>query len=156
METSSLSELKKELQTLPYPQLVDLAVRLAKYKKENKELLHYLLFESHDDESYMKAIKKEVEQQFTEINYNNLYYVKKSVRKVLRYVNKHIKYAAKPEVTIELLLHFLKQYKGIPIRFDKSTAMVNLFAAQLKKIDKELTKLHEDIQYDYRKELEGL
>lgn len=156
METSSLSQLKKELQTLPYPQLVDLAVRLAKYKKENKELLHYLLFEEHDDESYIKAIKKEVEQQFSEINYSTLYYTKKSVRKVLRFVNKHIKYAAKPEITIELLLHFLKEYKRIPIRFDNSTTMVNLFAAQLKKIDKELTKLHEDIQYDYRKELEAL
>ena len=156
METSSLSSLKKELQTLPYPQLVDLALRLAKYKKENKELLHYLLFEAHDDQAYMNAIKLDVEQQFKEINYQSLYFVKKSVRKVLRYVNKHIKYAAKPEVTIELLLHFLQQYKRIPIRFDNSTVMVNLFAAQLKKIDKELTKLHEDIQYDYRKELDSL
>ncbi|MES2560915.1 MAG: hypothetical protein V4590_14310 [Bacteroidota bacterium] len=156
METSSLSELKKELQTLPHPQLVELAVRMAKYKKENKELLHYLLFESHDNQSYISGVKKEVELQFKEINYTNLYYVKKSVRKVLRYVNKHIKYAAKPEVTVELLIHFLQQYKRIPIRFDNSTAMVNLFAAQLKKIDTELVKLHEDIQYDYRKELESL
>jgi hypothetical protein len=156
METSSLSQLKKELQTLPYPQLVELAVRIAKYKKENKELLHYLLFEAHDDQSYMNGIKKEVEEQFKTINYSTLYYVKKSVRKVLRYVNKHIKYAAKPEVTVELLIHFLQQYKRIPIRFDNSTAMVNIFAAQLKKIDKELAKLHEDIQYDYRKELDAL
>jgi hypothetical protein len=156
METSSLSELKKELQTLPYPQLVDIAIRLAKYKKENKELLHYFLFEAHDDQSYIDAIKKEVEEQFKSINYTNLYFTKKSVRKVLRFVNKHIKYAAKPEITVELLIHFLQQYKRNPIRFDNSTAMVNLFAAQLKKIDKELAKLHEDIQYDYRKELELL
>lgn len=31
-----------------------------------------------------------------------------------------------------------------------------MYAAQLKKINKELGKLHEDIQYDYRKEIDDL
>lgn len=33
---------------------------------------------------------------------------------------------------------------------------MNLYAAQLKRIKKELSKLHEDIQYDYEKELAEL
>jgi hypothetical protein len=39
METASISEIKKELKTLTPQQLQDICIRLAKYKKENKELL---------------------------------------------------------------------------------------------------------------------
>ena len=60
METSSLAHLKKELNTMAQPQLVELMILLGKYKKENKELLHYLLFESHDEQTYINNIKAEV------------------------------------------------------------------------------------------------
>lgn len=156
METASLAKLKKELQHLPQPELVELLLRIGKYKKENKELLHYLLFESGDEQQYIHQIQQEVESQVAEINYRNIYYAKKSIRKCLRFVNKHVKYAARPETTIELLIHFLKQFEGLPIAIDNSTALVNLYAAQYKRIEKELAKLHEDVQYDYLKELAGL
>lgn len=156
METASLAQLKKELQHLPQPQLVELLLRVGKYKKENKELLHYLLFEAGDEQQYIKNIQQEVEAQFADINFSSVYYVKKSIRKCLRFVNKHIKYASKPETTVDLLIHFLKQFEGLPIAIDNSTALVNLYAAQHKRIEKELQKLHEDIQYDFRKELARL
>jgi hypothetical protein len=156
METSSLAQLKKELQTLPQPQLVELLVRLGKYKKENKELLHYLLFEAHDEQTYINTIKVEVEQQFKEINLTTVYFGKKTIRKILRGINKHIKYSGKPETTVELLIHFLREFRKLPRSFYQSTVLVNMYAAQLKKIEKELGKLHEDIQYDYRKELDNL
>ena len=44
-----LQHIKKEIQHLPTEQLAELMLRLARYKKENKELLTYLLFESHDE-----------------------------------------------------------------------------------------------------------
>jgi hypothetical protein len=50
----------------------------------------------------------------------------------------------------------LQQFKKLPNAFYESTVMVNLYAAQLKRIHKELGKLHEDMQYDYQKELEAL
>ena len=43
MKVSSLSELKKELHELPQKQLMELCLSLAKYKKDNKEFLDYLL-----------------------------------------------------------------------------------------------------------------
>ncbi len=156
MQTSSLAELKRELQTLDHPRLVELLVRLGKYKKENKELLHYLLFETHDEDVYVGAIKSEIEQQFKEVNQTTVYFGKKTIRKILRGVNKQIKYSGKPETAIELLIHFLKQFKKLPNSFYESTVMVNLYAAQLKRIHKELKKLHEDLQYDYLKEIEQL
>lgn len=156
METSSLAVLKKEIQALPHPTLVDLLVRLGKYKKENKELLHYLLFEAHDEQTYINTIKTEVEDQFKDVNRTTVYFGKKTIRKILRGINKQIKYSGKSETAIELLIHFLQQFKKLPHSFYESTVLVNLYAAQLKRIDKEMKKLHEDIQYDYRKEIESL
>jgi hypothetical protein len=46
------------------------------------------------------------------------------------------------------------QETGIP--YTSSTVLYNLYQAQLKKIHSSLNKLHEDIQYDLRRELEEL
>jgi hypothetical protein len=151
MQTTSLSGLKKELLSLPQEQLVELCARLAKYKKENKELLHYLLFESIDEELYKDGIKSEVEELFSEITSRNFYLAKKSIRKILRLVTKYIKYSGKPETGIELLIHFCTQLNGLGLDYHGSTALMNLYEVQLKKIKKAIDGLHEDLQYDYRK-----
>jgi hypothetical protein len=156
MDTSSLAQLKKELQTLPHPKLVELLVRLGKYKKENKELLHYLLFEADDEQTFIEVLKADVSEQFKEVNRTAVYFGKKTIRKILRGINKHIKYSGKPETAMELLIHFLREFKKLPPSFYESTVLVNLYAAQLKRIQKELTKVHEDIQYDFKKEIEAL
>ncbi len=155
MQTSSLSSLKKELQTLPQEQLVELCTRLAKYKKENKELLNYILFESSDEELYIQGIKEEVETLFAELPSRNFHLAKKGLRKTLRLVNKYIKYSGKPTTTIELLMHFCKQFKKLGRDFESSTALINLYDNQWKKINKAIDSLHEDLQYDYRREMEG-
>lgn len=156
METSSLAELKRELQTLHQPELVELLLRVSKYKKENKELLHYLLFERHREEEFIQTIKDEVLEMFAEVNTTTVYFGKKTIRKILRHLNKHIKYSGKPETAIELLVFFLDRFNKLPAAFFQSTVMINLVAAQRKRIEKELGKLHEDIQYDYRRMLEEL
>lgn len=154
MQITSLSGLKKELQTLPQEQLVELCARLAKYKKENKELLHYLLFESIDEELYKDTVKLEVEALFSEITTRNFYLAKKSIRKILRLVTKYIKYSGKPETGIELLIHFCKQLNSLGLDYHGSTALTNLYEVQLKKIRKAIESLHEDLQYDYQKLLQ--
>lgn len=155
MKTASLSELKKELQTLSPAQLVELGTRLAKYKKENKELLTYLMFEAHDEETFISGVKAEVEQQFLEMN-RNVYYAKKTIRKILRMVNKYIKYSGKPQTGVELLIHFCYQLKTSGVSLNKSTTLMNLYESQLKKISKLLSGMHEDLQYDYQRELRKL
>jgi membrane-anchored protein YejM (alkaline phosphatase superfamily) len=156
MQTSSLAQLKKELQTIPQPHLIELCVRLAKYKKENKELLHYLLFESTDEEHFIKEAKQEITEQFKDVNTSHVYYAKKSVRKILRVVNKHIKYSGQPQTAVELLIFFCMNLRDLGKTLYQSTQLINLYQAQIKKIESNLKKLHEDIQYDYRKELDEL
>ena len=46
MKAATLNELRKELQALSSKELVEICLRLAKYKKESKELLTYLIFEA--------------------------------------------------------------------------------------------------------------
>jgi membrane-anchored protein YejM (alkaline phosphatase superfamily) len=156
METASLSDIKKELSTLELERILDLSLRLAKYKKENKELLSYLLFNAHDEQGFIKSIKNEIDEQLKEINRSNLYYVKKSLRKILRTANKYIKYSGIKQTEIELRLYFCKQVKDSRIPIQSSVAIINIYNNQIKKIRKVIALLHEDLQYDYSKELEPL
>lgn len=158
MKSASIAEIKKELKTFSETQLVEVCMRLAKYKKDNKELLNYLIFEAENEQAYIKAIKTEIDEQFMEMNVSNAYLSKKSLRKVLRGVSKYIKYSGNSETELELLIYFCKKIKSSAInKFLKSnTVLNNLYLQQLKKIEKALKGLHEDLQYDYRKELEGL
>ena len=156
MKTASLAELKKELENLTPKELRDLCNRLAKYKKENKELLTYLLFEAHDNKAYMGSIKKQADELFDEINKTNIYYAKKSLRKILRIINKYIKYTGSKEVEVELLIYYCKKIRKSGISFQKSTALSNLYMRQVDKIKKALATIHEDLQFDYKEDLETL
>ena len=156
MKAASVNDLKEELKQLPADKLVEICLRLAKFKKENKELLNYLLFQSHDEQNYLTAVKSEIENEFTEINSSNLYFAKKTIRKILRITNKHIKYTASKPAEAELLIFFCSALKQSGIPFQKSTALNNLYLSQLKKAEKAIETMHEDLQYDYRKDLEKL
>lgn len=156
MKTATIHELKEELKQIPSTQVVELCVRLAKFKKENKELLTYLLFEANDPEAYIKMIKQQTEDDFADVNTGQLYFAKKSLRKILRAINKHIKYMGSKQAEVELLLHFCTQIKKSGIALHKSTVLNNLYNQQITKVDKALSALHEDVQYDYKKMLKGL
>lgn len=156
MRSASVHELRQELLQMQAAELTELCLRLAKYKKENKELLTYLMFEAHDEQGFIQNVKKEMDEQFEQINQSNLYYVKKTLRKILRNVNKHIKYSGSSQVTVELLIYFCKsiQETGIPI--EKNAIIANLYKGQLEKINKTVLSLHEDLQHDYSREVASL
>ena len=58
MKAANIHEIKLELSATKQPRLVQLCLRLARFKKENKELLTYLLFEAHDDAGYISALSR--------------------------------------------------------------------------------------------------
>jgi hypothetical protein len=155
MKTASIHELKNELSTVPAAQLMELCLRLAKFKKENKELLTYLLFEAHDLEAYITAVKAYMDEEFDTLPKSSLYFIKKALRKILKSVNKYIKYAGEKQAEIELLIYFCSKIKQAGIKMESSTVLNNLFQQQLKKIEKAIDSQHEDLQYDYRKQLEA-
>lgn len=156
MRSASVHEIKQELLTLPAADLTELCLRLAKYKKENKELLTYLLFEAHDEAGYVQSIKKEVDEQFAQINHSNLYFVKKTLRKILRNINTHLRYTGSAQVTVDLLIYFCQSVKESGIPIEKNPIIANLYKGQVQKINKSLLSLHEDLQYDYSRAVAAL
>jgi hypothetical protein len=156
MKAATLNELKQELSQLAPKRVLEITLRLGRFKKENKELLTYLLFEAHEEIEYIKSIKAEIDSQLAAMNSSNIYLVKKSVRKILRTINKYIKYSGIKETEAELRIYYCAQLKrsGLPIK--KSQQLINLYQNQLKKINMTIVKLHEDLQFDYLKEIENL
>lgn len=156
MKTASISELQKELITLEPKKVLELCVRLVKHKKENKELLSYLLFDANDEKLFITNLKEEIDLLFSEINNSNVYFVKKSLRKILRITNKYIKYSGSPQTDIELRIYFCSKVRSEQIPLNKSTVLSNLYDREILKIKNTLSKLHEDIQFDFRDEVEKL
>jgi len=156
MQTATIHQLKKEFETLNHQELLQICLRLARFKKENKELLTYLLFEAGQEENFRNVIKSELENHFEEINKSNIYWTKKSLRKILRIVDKLIRFSGVKETEIEIRLHFIHLIRkhNIPIR--RSKVLTNMFAVQIKKIKTSMEKVHEDLQYDYGMELKEI
>ncbi|PUZ29951.1 hypothetical protein GA0116948_11571 [Chitinophaga costaii] len=156
MKAASIADIKKELTRVPTKELVEMCLRIAKYKKENKELLAFLLFDADDLPRYIASVKSLLDEEFAGLKYHNLYLAKKMLRRILRLTNKHIKYTGSKPVEIELLLYFCQQSaaSGVPIR--QSIQLGNMYDQLLKKIRVAIETQHEDLQYDYRRGLEAI
>ena len=156
MKAVSIKQLKDELSHRSSNDIKELCLHLSRFKKENKELLTYLLFECQDEESFIQTLKQEVDIQFDAINTNSFFYIRKSIRKILSSIKKHIRYSKKKETEAELLLYFCKKMKTFKPSINRSTRLLNIFDTQVRMIKKAIEKLHEDLQYDYQLELDEL
>lgn len=155
MTTFSLSELRRALKNVPSGDLPDLCIRLARYKKENKELLSYLLFEADDEPEYIKGVKTEIDQQFRELTRTTPYMTKKGLRKALTFTNQRIRYSGQKRTEVELLIHFCKKFrKEVPFR--NNVTLKNIYLRQIQRIKKALVTLHEDLQFDFGEEVKSL
>ncbi|MCB0464806.1 MAG: hypothetical protein KDC78_03890 [Aequorivita sp.] len=156
MKAASLKEIKTELNHRSTQELLELCLRLSKFKKENKELLTYLLFESDDEEAFIQSIKTKVDVDFENINTKTFYLIKKSVRKILRELKKFIRYSQNKETEVEILLYFCEKLKDFKPSIKRNTTLTNLYNRQIDYISKKIKNLHEDLQYDYELELKEL
>lgn len=157
MKAVGVAQIKKELKHKSTEELLEICLRLAKFKKENKELLTYLLFEAHNEAQYIELVKAELDDEFEQINTNSYYYIKKSIRKILRNLNKYARFSQKKETHVELLLYFCERLQSFTPSIFNNVALSNLYQRQIQRIKKLVAGLHEDLQYDYQlllKELE--
>src|SRR5258708_11987869 len=156
MKAASIQEIKQELKSLSPSRLAEICLRLARFKKDNKELLTYLLFEAGNKTSYIENVKKEMDGEFVELPKPNLYLTKKSLRKVLRNTARQIRYTGSPQAEVELLTYFCRKIRssGIPVK--DSPVLTNLYRHQLKKVRAVLSPMTEDLPHDYLRTLKGL
>lgn len=156
MKAATIKSLKDELTHKSADELKTLCLQLARFKVENKELLTYLLFEAHNEEQYIQNCKDFIDDLFDEIDTKNAYYVRKKIRKILSSSKKLIRFSKKKETEAELLLHFCNKLKNYNPFFKRSNRLQNIFQTQLRMAKNAISKLHEDLQYDYQLELDNL
>jgi len=156
MKAVTVKKIKDELTHKNSFELIELCLRLSKFKKENKELLTYLLFESENEEGYIESVKEQVDELFEQINTKSYFYIRKSARKILTLTKKFIRYSQNKETEVELLLYYCVKLKEFRPSIKKSQMLVNAFDRQVLLIKKGIATLHEDLQYDYQIELDNL
>jgi hypothetical protein len=156
MKAASLNEIRKELVNLDQAALTQLCVSLARYKKDNKELLSYLLFEAGNEDAYITEVKHDLDNLFDTLPKGNVYFIKKGMRKILRLLNKQIKYSGIPQTELDLRIYLCRKIRSAGIPLHHGTVLYNLYQQQIKKIHGVLSKLPEDLQFDYAGELEKI
>ena len=156
MKAVTVKEISQELLYLSPKELRDLCLRLSRFKKENKELITYLLFEASDEASYVESVKNVIDEQFQLINKKNFYFIKKSIRRILFNTRKYIRYSQNKKTEIDLLIYFCLKMKKFTPSIQGNAAVRNLYIRQIEAIREKVGSLHEDLQYDYETELKKL
>lgn len=156
MKAVTIKKLKEELAQCSNTELIELILRLSKFKKENKELLTYTLLDSFNEEAYINKIKLEIDEQFEQINTKNNYFIKKSIRKILRKLKAQNRYSTNKETAIELLLYSCKKMKNMEPNILDQPVLKNIYKREIESIKKNISYLHEDLQYDFKVEIEIL
>jgi muconolactone delta-isomerase len=156
MNAASVKEIKSTLTQMPNTELVELCMRLIKFKKENKELASYLLFDVDDEPGYVANVKAALLVLFDDVHRTNPYFAKKTLRKILRVAGKYSKYSNSETTEVEILLYVAETILELGLPMHKSTALQNIYAGIIKKIKKSVAGLHEDLQYDYLRQLNSI
>lgn len=143
-----LADIKKEIQHLRPEQMTELVLRLGRFKKENKELLAYLLFEADNEQAFIEKVKAEVGFMFSQLptlSYN----AAKNQRKILRLIGKYTKFITSKPAEVELLISFCLNYVEYSDRKTSYKPLRLILTRQLLKVKGLIGKLHEDLQFDY-------
>ncbi len=156
MKSATVRELKAELQERSPKEILDLCLRLSRFKKENKELLTYLLFEATDEQTYIESVKEEIDEKFELVNRKSPYFVKKSIRSILNHTKKYIRYSQNKETELELLIYFCQKLKSFQPSIHRNRKVETIYYRLIEECKKKTSLLHEDLQYDFFRELEGL
>jgi hypothetical protein len=155
MKSASVKELKAALHNLSPIEMLEVCMLMAKYKRENKELLSYLLYEADNEQQYIENIKLEIDTYFENLVVFSFSNMLKKLRKALRIANKYIKFSGSKNVEVAVLIYLCIKIKPFTLQ-TSSTALLNLYNRQIIKIDKALLKLEEDLQYDYKTDIEAI
>ena len=156
MESLKLAYVKAELGTKSPRQLIDLCIRLTKFKNENKELISYLLGYENRENDFVQDCKSDMTAMFEEVNKESVYHAKKTIRKILRTINRYGRISGQAETQVQLLISFCQSMNQLQVDVSSSQVLINIYFVQLSKVRKLLGKLHEDLQYDYLQILDEL
>lgn len=156
MEIPSLARIKKELQELSQKELIELLLGLAKFNRDNKAFLYFKVFERDNPQLFLEQVKDELELAFMDANVRNYHVAKKSAQGIRRKLNKSLKLTKDKTVQVELVLFFCEQMNKYGFLDFRYPVLENIYNMQLGKAERIINTLHEDLQYDFQQQLEGL
>ncbi len=156
MKAATAKELRDELKDKTAVELREIVLRLSRFKKENKELLSYLLFEAHHEDDYIATIKSHIDRQMLEINTANGYYAKKGIRRLLKETKKFIRYSGNKETEVALLIHYCRSLQETHPSLMSNRIIKDIVKRQIVLIKVRISTLHADLQYDYERELNDI
>lgn len=74
----------------------------------------------------------------------------------MRTINKYTRYSGLANVEVELLIYFCTTMQEMDISVNSNKALTTIYENQLKRINKAVATLHEDLQYDYLRQINKL
>ena len=157
MKIESIVTIKKELKhfisrrafrIMPTPR------EIQKRKIRHYSLIYYLNHMTKMDTLY--SVKTSLDELFEGINSDSYFYMKKTIRKILRQIRVYSRYSLKKTTEVELLLYFCERMNELKPTIHRNTTLSNLYERQILSINKKISVLHEDLQYDYNLQLEDL
>ncbi len=152
MKAASIAELKKELVRLDSGELLDACLSLARFKKDNKELLTYLLFLCQDEQGFANSLCDEIDEQFSLTPNAH----KKTLRKLIRWMNKCLRFTKVKDTEIRVRLHFCRALRSSKTPIRRTKVVTNMYNGQLKKVRSVIEKLHIDIKSEVEREIQRL
>ena len=149
MDPAPLAEIKRTLMLMDRSELLDACLRLARFKKDNKELLTYMLFLSQDEQGYANYLCGIIDGHFRETPNAH----KKTLRKIIRWMNKCLRFSGVKETEVQVRMHFCQALRDSQTPFRKHRVMLNMYTGQIKKIRKAIEKFHDDIKRDVERDI---
>jgi hypothetical protein len=149
MKAVSIKVLRDELKSRTPVEVLQICMQLVRFKKENKELLTYLLFDSEDEASYVSEVQSMIDERFSSLNDRTNYSLRKGIRSILNNTKKFIRYSSDKETEVALLLYFCKAMSAEVPYMEANRRILAIYLKQMEIAERKMQLLHEDLQYDY-------
>lgn len=156
IDPASLNDIKNALKTMGKDEMQELVLRLARHKKENKELLSYVLFLEENQRQFIADLKHELDTAFKGLHSGTAYLSMKGLRKILKWLNKFIKFSGNRETEAELVIYFCTKIMESEVRLHSSVVLANLYNRQVERAYRVIEYLQEDKRADFRADMDKL
>ncbi|MFM7709422.1 MAG: hypothetical protein ACKO5C_00765 [Ferruginibacter sp.] len=151
-----VQELRKRTADLQTSELIQLLSRLMRFKRENKELVAYELFVRDQPEVWFSEIRESFNSELETMNTSHPYFMKKTMRKLIRRAKTYARYAGDPAIESELFCGLLEVFNEHHLHVHPSDIVRKIYYDTFTRLEKNISKLHEDLQYDFERRLADL
>ena len=150
---TGIHELRVKTNDLSVESLHRLLTRLMRFKRENKELVAFELFIRAEPENWFADIREECNVTLNEMNTSHPYFMRKTMRKLIRTLKTYARYAGDPAIEAELLCILLEAFHQKHLHEHTAEKIRKIVTDTQVRLQKMISKLHDDLQYDFIRRL---